>query len=102
MTRWLKTICIFILICSVSYIITAQNPDQEEENNHIRIIQANSLKYDEKVDKNVRRLIGNVILAHEGARMYCDSAHYNGIENRFKAYQNVKINQGDTLFLYSD
>lgn len=48
------------------------------------------------------RLIGNVQMAHEGALMYCDSAHFYPQSNSMIAYENVHINQGDTLHLYGD
>jgi len=47
-------------------------------------------------------LLGNVIFEHEGSLMYCDSAWFFSKENRLKAFQNVKINQGDTVFLWGD
>ncbi len=48
------------------------------------------------------RIIGNVIFEHEGALMYCDSAWLFSTENRLQAFQNVRINQGDTVFLWGD
>jgi lipopolysaccharide export system protein LptA len=47
-------------------------------------------------------LLGNVVFFHEGALMYCDSAWFYSATNSLKAFGNVRINQGDTLFLYSD
>jgi hypothetical protein len=51
---------------------------------------------------DIKRLIGNVVLKHEGALMYCDSAYYFQKDNRFIAYSRVRINQGDTLSLFAD
>ena len=34
--------------------------------------------------------------------MYCDSAHYFQKKNSFQAFGNVRMEQGDTLFLYGD
>ncbi len=48
------------------------------------------------------RLIGNVIFEHEGALMYCDSAWLYGDSNKIRAFEQVRINQGDTLFLTGD
>ena len=47
-------------------------------------------------------LINNVILYHDGALMYCDSAYLNEAANKFEAFGTVKVEQGDTLFLYSN
>lgn len=66
----------------------------------INIKQADKGFYAKGTGKN--RLIGNVIFEHEGALMYCDSAWLYSKENRLKAFKNIKINQGDTLFLWGD
>lgn len=39
---------------------------------------------------------------HEGAKLTCNKAYYYKEKNIFKAIGNVKINQGDTIFQYSD
>jgi lipopolysaccharide export system protein LptA len=45
-------------------------------------------------------LAGNVLFRHEGAKLYCDSAHYFQKTNSLYAFGNVHMEQGDTLFLY--
>ncbi|MDL2215138.1 hypothetical protein LJC00_03015 [Dysgonomonas sp. OttesenSCG-928-M03] len=45
-------------------------------------------------------LINDVILYHDGAYMYCDSAYLYREANRFEAFGTVRVEQGDTLFLY--
>lgn len=45
---------------------------------------------------------GNVLFRRMGMYMYCDSAHYWPGENRFRAFGNVRMEQGDTLFVYAD
>lgn len=47
-------------------------------------------------------LIGNVKLYHDGAYLYCDSAYYDDVSNTFEAFSNVRMEQGDTLFLYGN
>ncbi len=48
------------------------------------------------------RLVGKVVFEHEGALMYCDSARSFDKTNSLKAYSNVHMNQGDSLFLWGD
>ena len=68
----------------------------------ITIKHANSQEY-KKVDGNdIFWLVGNVQYEHEGALMACDSSIYYRSENKFYAYGNVHINQGDTLNMYGD
>lgn len=45
---------------------------------------------------------GNVEFRRMGMFMYCDSAHYWPGEQRFRAFGNVRMEQGDTLFVYAD
>lgn len=47
-------------------------------------------------------LTGNVIFFHEGALMYCDSAYLYQQTNSFEAFGNVRMEQGDTIFVYGD
>ncbi len=47
-------------------------------------------------------LVGNVVFKHEGMLLYADSAHFNTVVNNFDAFQNIKINANDTLFIYGD
>ncbi len=46
-------------------------------------------------------LTGNVRLKHEGVIMTCNKAYYFQKENYVKAFGNVQLNQGDTLYLNS-
>ncbi|MDE5642683.1 MAG: hypothetical protein K2I56_04250, partial [Muribaculaceae bacterium] len=45
---------------------------------------------------------GNVEFRRMGMFMYCDSAHYWPGEQRFRAFGHVRMQQGDTLFVYAD
>lgn len=47
-------------------------------------------------------LVGNVALRHDSMYMYCDSAHMFEETNSFEAFNNVRMEQGDTLFIYGD
>lgn len=67
----------------------------------IEIVRSSSLK-NAGGGSGMVRLIGNVRLRHEGALMDCDSAHFFPRSNSLIAYENVHINQGDTLHLHGD
>ena len=47
-------------------------------------------------------VIGNVRFRHDSIYMYCDSACYYDKISSFEAFGNVRMEQGDTLFLYGD
>ena len=46
--------------------------------------------------------LGNVEFSKGPMRMYCDSAHFFPATESFDAYGNVRMRQGDTLFVYAD
>lgn len=47
-------------------------------------------------------LVGNVKMRKGGMVMTCDSAHFYDGTNSFEAFSNVRMEQGDTLFVYAD
>lgn len=47
-------------------------------------------------------LNGNVQFSKGGMMMYCDSAHYYPNSESLNAFGNVRMEQGDTLFVYAD
>ena len=57
------------------------------------------MEYDENIAGGAYRLINHVIFTHSGAVMFCDSA-YLYPNNSLDAFNNVHINQGDTVNLY--
>lgn len=42
---------------------------------------------------------GNVRVIHDGVKMYCNKAYHFQKENYIKLFGNVKMNQGDSLFM---
>ena len=53
-------------------------------------------------DPNAQILVGDVVFRHDSIYMYCDSACFYEKSNSLEAFDNVKMVQGDTLFLYGD
>jgi lipopolysaccharide export system protein LptA len=58
--------------------------------------------YNEKLGKDIERLIGDVLLRHDSTLFYCDSALLNTKTRDFKAYGNIHIIVNDTVELFSD
>ncbi len=71
------------------------------QQSRIKVLNADKAKYNEKISA-ARILQGNVNIEHNGALMFCDSAHLFEKLNSARAYGRVHINQGDTLNLYGD
>lgn len=90
-----------ILILGLFLSVTALSAQSSGKGSKkIQIRNADKGFYQKSEGRN--RLLGNVIFEHEGALIYCDSAWLYSGENRIQAYHNVKINQGDSLFLWGD
>lgn len=68
--------------------------------NQIYLVHAEALSFDQMIGPDYRVLTGNVQFSHEGALMFCDSAHLYQASNSLYAFGNVHMEQGDTLFLY--
>lgn len=62
----------------------------------------NSDEIIKRKDSEIQILKYNVVFLHNGAHLYCDSAYYSEADNSFEAFSNVKMDQGDTLFLYGN
>lgn len=90
------------LILSVLFVfilaVKAQQPPIQPK--IIELRQADELT--KTANRDVQILKNNVIFYHEGAFMYCDSAYLYEKSNRFEAFSNVEIDQGDTIFVYGD
>lgn len=73
-----------------------------QQKNKVFLEHADVLVADEKISTEYQILRGNVVFRKEGVFMYCDSAYFYDSSNSLDAFGNVKMNQGDTLFVYSD
>jgi len=72
------------------------------DTNWVYLLNADLIRYEEWVNPDAQRLMGNVVFRHDSMYMYCDSALFYQDQNSFEAYHNVRMEQGDTLFLYGD
>lgn len=52
--------------------------------------------------KSYQKLVGRVVLHHEGAMMFCDSAIIADADNIARAYGHIHIQQGDSLDMYGE
>ena len=81
------------------------DPDEGQESvdtTYVYLLNADFIRFDERINPDAQRLMGNVIFRHDSMYMYCDSALFYKDRNAFNAYHNVRAEQGDTLFLYGD
>lgn len=108
--RSLRSFLLMLLLCcmmnvAAQNIETVPESDIESESvdtNWVYLLNADVIRFEEWINPDAQRLIGNVAFRHDSMYMYCDSALFYQERNSFDAYHNVRIEQGDTLFLYGD
>ena len=62
----------------------------------------NIWEFNKEIYPDGPRILGNVVMNHDSAFLYCDSAYVNEAANKVIAYGNVRVKLSDTLNLYSD
>lgn len=69
----------------------------------VYLIHVDTLSYDKEVMKeDAQFLQGSVVFRHDSSYMYCDSAYFFETTNSLEAFSNVRMEQGDTLFVYGN
>lgn len=100
-------LCLFALSAFSYAVNSSQTPADppaagETKMNRIFLLHANTLDYDKSVNADFQILRGDVRFRQDSAYMYCDSAYFYEGTNSLDAFGNVKMEQGDTLFVYGD
>ena len=95
----LSILCLFGL-CLVAQVQTKRNAAQPAKSK-VYLLHSDVLKKS-KDNPNAQILVGDVVFRHDSIYMYCDSACFYEKTNSLEAFDNVKMVQGDTLFLYGD
>lgn len=100
---------IFLLgiLCLSAFCLVAQvQPNRrgaQPAKSKVYLLHSDVLKKSKKnPDPDAQILVGNVVFRHDSIYMYCDSACFYEKTNSLEAFENVKMVQGDTLFLYGD
>lgn len=93
------------ILCLFGVYMTARvNPpdDVPEKKSKVYLLHSDVLRFDKAQNPDAQIVDGNVVFRHDSVYMYCDSAYFYNATNSLEAFGNVKMNQGDTLFLYGD
>lgn len=95
---------LLLSVCVLSFLHAgAQERDSvSERTDYVYLLNADEIRFEQWVNPDAERLIGNVVFRHDSMYMYCDSALFFQKSNSFNAYHNVRVEQGDTLFMYGD
>ena len=97
--------------CLLPFVLGAQEADTtvvvptdtlQPTKTKVFLEHANTLSFDKEVNAEAQVLVGEVIFRHDSSYMYCDSAYFFEATNSLEAFSHVRMEQGDTLFVYGD
>lgn len=77
-------------------------PEEKQTKTKVYLEHANTLSFDKGMNADAQILTGDVCFRHDSAYMYCDSAYFFEKTNSLEAFSNVRMEQGDTLFVYGN
>lgn len=95
-------LCLFGF-CLLAQVKPTKQGGQKPAKSKVYLLHSDVLKKSPlNPNPDAQILVGNVSFRHDSVYMYCDSACFYEKTNSLEAFQNVKMVQGDTLFLYGD
>ena len=101
-----KSVLTGVICLFGTYFLWAQDqkPQQKSQKKKTKVdlLHADEGRADKMARPDVQVLIGSVKLRHDSMYMYCDSALIYENTNSVEAFNNVRMEQGDTLFIYGD
>ena len=103
----MRRVLFIILAISVHLALFAQSGVPSDSSSvrsksYVHMLHTDVTRFDEAVNPDAWILVGDVRFRRDSMYMFCDSAHYFQKKNAFQAFGNVRMEQGDTLFLYGD
>ena len=109
--RLINRLFLALLSCALSVGVFAQTEDSTvvaakdsvaPKKTKVFLEHANTLSFDKERNAEAQVLNGDVCFRHDSSYMYCDSAYFFEQTNSLEAFSNVRMEQGDTLFVYGN
>lgn len=94
-------LCLFG-VCVAQVRTTQKTKQSEPKKTKVYLLHSDVLKFNKELNPDAQILVGNVKFRHDSVYMDCDSAYFYEAKNSFEAFGNIKMQQGDTLFIYGD
>lgn len=100
-------ILLFSILCLFGICVAQVRPTKKASGNEpqktkVYLLHSDILRFNKEQNPDAQILVGNVKFRHDSAYMDCDSAYFYEAKNSFEAFGNIKMQQGDTLFIYGD
>ncbi|MDR0413362.1 MAG: hypothetical protein LBH61_06145 [Dysgonamonadaceae bacterium] len=93
---------LFILSTLLSGMKQQDSPSTQKGKTKVIMEYADSTVFERNSNPDIHVMRGNVKFRHDSTYLFCDSAYFYQNENSLEAFSNVRIEQGDTLFIYGD
>lgn len=82
---------------------TSGNSTDSVKTSRVYLLESDSLLFNEAINPDAKLIYGSQVkFRHDSIYLFCDSAYFYEKNNTLEAFSNVRIEQGDTLFLYGD
>lgn len=98
------SLCLFCAVDAQNIEIKEADGDSvaNRKKDYVHMLHSDVTKGDKNRLPDAIILVGDVQLRHDSMYMYCDSAYLFTRRNSVQAFGNVRMEQGDTLFMYGD
>jgi lipopolysaccharide export system protein LptA len=97
---------LFCLLFIFSTVLLGMQPNLaaplQKGKTKVMMEYADSTVFQKDNNPDIHVMRGNVKFSHEGSYLFCDSAWFYEKDNSLEAFSNVRIEQGDTLFIYGN
>ncbi|MDR1524416.1 MAG: hypothetical protein LBS79_04025 [Tannerella sp.] len=103
--KFFRKICMIVTCLPgvfFSFAHAQENAADTVKKTKIYLEHAGVRSFDKNIDDQRQVLNGNVIFRHDSSFMYCDSAYFYERDRSLEAFGTVRMEQGDTLFVYGD
>jgi len=93
---------LFLLFVSFSSAYSQQQEGTAPKTTKVYLEHADTQIFDKSISTDRQVLVGNVRFRHDSSYMYCDSAYFFEQTSSLEAFGMVRMEQGDTLFLFGN
>ena len=103
MKRFIKYTCPVIGLFFITLpLFSQQSPDTVYQTTKVFLEHADVQSFDQEINADRQVLTGNVLFRHDSSLMYCDSAYFFEANSSLEAFGAVRMEQGDTLFVFGE
>ncbi len=102
--KYFRTFIFIALLSGFCFSIARaqeHSPDSVRKSK-VRLEHTDIQSFNKNINDQRQVLTGNVVFRHDSSYMYCDSAYFYEQDLSLEGFGRVRLEQGDTLFVYGD